>query len=70
MRSVREVCPPFPGHPETIHWSIANPATGDGDDDTTYPLFQRTAAELATRIGFLLAAVQSDRTPTKSKEKS
>jgi protein-tyrosine-phosphatase len=59
---VREVCPDFPGQPETIHWSIANPATGDGDDDATYPLFQQTAAELATRIGFLLATVQSDRT--------
>ena len=67
---VREVCPEFPGHPETIHWSIANPATGDADDDATYPLFQQTAAELATRIGFLLAAL-SDRTPTtRAKEKS
>jgi protein-tyrosine-phosphatase len=53
---VREVCPEFPGHPETIHWSIPNPATGD-TDDVTYPLFQRTAAELVTRIGFLLAAL-------------
>ena len=26
---VREVCPEFPGHPETIHWSIPNPATGE-----------------------------------------
>jgi protein-tyrosine-phosphatase len=60
---VREVCPPFPGRPETIHWSIANPADGEGDDAATYPLFQQTAAELATRIGFLLAAL-SDRTPT------
>ena len=51
---VREVCPEFPGHPETIHWSIANPATGEADD-VTYPLFQQTAAELETRIGFLLA---------------
>jgi protein-tyrosine-phosphatase len=59
---VREVCPEFPGHPETIHWSIANPATGDADD-ATYPLFQRTAAELASRIGFLLAAL-TDRIPT------
>ena len=58
---VREVCPEFPGHPETIHWSIANPAADDADDDVTYPLFQRTAAELATRIGFLLAAL-TDRT--------
>jgi len=58
---VREVCPEFPGHPETIHWSIANPATGDSDD-VTYPLFQQTAAELAGRIAFLLA-VLADRTP-------
>jgi hypothetical protein len=54
------VCPEFPGSPETIHWSIANPATGD-PDDVTYPLFQQTAAELATRIEFLLA-VLADRT--------
>jgi protein-tyrosine-phosphatase/DNA-binding transcriptional ArsR family regulator len=66
---VREVCPPFPGHPETIHWSLPNPATGESDD-ITYPLFQQTAAELATRIEFLLAAL-SDRTPAppRAKEK-
>jgi protein-tyrosine-phosphatase/DNA-binding transcriptional ArsR family regulator len=58
---VREVCPQFPGHPETIHWSIANPATGD-PDDVTYKLFQQTAAELATRIEFLLTAL-ADRAP-------
>lgn len=54
---VREVCPEFPGEPETIHWSIANPATGEADAET-YPLFQQTAAELATRIAFLIAALQ------------
>jgi protein-tyrosine-phosphatase/DNA-binding transcriptional ArsR family regulator len=59
---VREVCPPFDGDPQTLHWSIANPAAGDADDDATYPLFQQTAAELATRIGFLLALL-TDRTP-------
>jgi protein-tyrosine-phosphatase len=53
---VREVCPEFPGHPEVIHWSIPNPATG-GPDNVTYPLFQETAAELATRIDFMLAAL-------------
>ncbi len=62
---VREVCPEFPGRPEIIHWSIPNPAAGNADDDATYPLFQQTAAELATRIGFLLAAL-SDRTKEKS----
>lgn len=66
---VREVCPEFPGDPETIHWSIANPVTGDSDEDS-YPLFQQVATELATRIDFLLAAL-TDRTsvPTGAKEK-
>jgi ArsR family transcriptional regulator, arsenate/arsenite/antimonite-responsive transcriptional repressor / arsenate reductase (thioredoxin) len=54
---VREVCPEFPGDPEAIHWSIANPVEADADDNATYPLFQQTASELATRIGFLLAAL-------------
>lgn len=51
---VREVCPEFPGDPLMVHWSIANPATGEADD-ATYPLFQSVAAELDTRIEFLLA---------------
>ena len=53
---VREVCPEFPGHPAAVHWSIPDPAAGGGDEDT-YPAFQQMAAELDTRIGFLLAAV-------------
>jgi protein-tyrosine-phosphatase len=54
---VREVCPEFPGQPETIHWSIPNPAAGDADDDASYPAFQQTAAELEIRIEFLLAVL-------------
>jgi len=67
---VREVCPEFPGHPETIHWSIPNPAAGDADDDASYPAFQQTAAELEIRIGFLLAALTDRPTaPPDAKEK-
>tara|TARA_R110000868_G_scaffold1031_5_gene7907 strand:- start:986 stop:1759 length:774 start_codon:yes stop_codon:yes gene_type:complete len=58
---VREVCPPFHGVQEAIHWSIANPATGE-PDDVTYPLFRQTAVELVTRIEFLLATL-TDPTP-------
>jgi ArsR family transcriptional regulator, arsenate/arsenite/antimonite-responsive transcriptional repressor / arsenate reductase (thioredoxin) len=55
---VREVCPEFPGRPETTHWSIPDPAAGCPDDETaSYPAFQQTADELETRIGFLLAAL-------------
>jgi ArsR family transcriptional regulator, arsenate/arsenite/antimonite-responsive transcriptional repressor / arsenate reductase (thioredoxin) len=57
---VRELCPEFPGRPETIHWSMANPAAGGSEDD--YPPFQQTAAELSTRISFLLADL-ADRSP-------
>jgi protein-tyrosine-phosphatase len=54
---VREVCPELPGPPETIHWSLPNPAVRDLDDHASYPAFRRTAAELASRVGFLLAAI-------------
>jgi ArsR family transcriptional regulator, arsenate/arsenite/antimonite-responsive transcriptional repressor / arsenate reductase (thioredoxin) len=53
---VREICPQFPGHPELIHWSIADPASADATDP--YPEFQRTAAEVRTRVGFLLDLIQ------------
>jgi protein-tyrosine-phosphatase/DNA-binding transcriptional ArsR family regulator len=59
---VREVCPEFMGQPETVHWSIPNPAT-EGPDDATYPRFRETAAELSVRIAFLLAAID-DRGPS------
>jgi ArsR family transcriptional regulator, arsenate/arsenite/antimonite-responsive transcriptional repressor / arsenate reductase (thioredoxin) len=51
---VREVCPEFPGHPDLIHWSVPDPASKGDSDEQTYPAFERTADELATRIAFLL----------------
>jgi ArsR family transcriptional regulator, arsenate/arsenite/antimonite-responsive transcriptional repressor / arsenate reductase (thioredoxin) len=53
---VREVCPEFPGEPRTIHWSVANPATGE-PGEAAYPRFLETAAELATRIDYFIAAL-------------
>jgi protein-tyrosine-phosphatase len=58
---VREVCPEFPGSPETIHWSIADPALEGDTDEQTYPAFQCTALELETRIGFLLHLIEQAR---------
>jgi ArsR family transcriptional regulator, arsenate/arsenite/antimonite-responsive transcriptional repressor / arsenate reductase (thioredoxin) len=57
---VREVCPQFPGDPQTIHWSIPDPAAEPGSDADTYPAFERTAAELETRIRFLLHRINKD----------
>ena len=65
---VREVCPEFPDRPETIHWSIPNPATGEADA-VSYPLFQQAAAELATRIHYLLAAL-AERAPAHTAQRT
>jgi protein-tyrosine-phosphatase len=55
---VREVCPEFPGTPKAIHWSVRDPAGEAGDDEETLRAFERTAAELESRIGFLLEAIK------------
>src|SRR3954469_8091822 len=55
---VREVCPEFPGGPELIHWSIPDPAREPGSDEETLPAFERTAAELCTRIDFFIEAIE------------
>jgi protein-tyrosine-phosphatase/DNA-binding transcriptional ArsR family regulator len=58
---VREVCPEFPGAREPIHWSIPDPAREPGGDEQTLPAFERTAAELETRLGFLIEAINATR---------
>jgi len=56
---VREVCPEFPGNPQTIHWSIPDPAAQPGGELETYPAFERTAAVLEARIRFLVRQIES-----------
>jgi protein-tyrosine-phosphatase/DNA-binding transcriptional ArsR family regulator len=60
---VREARPELPGPAESVHWSMADPsAVHDDGEAAGYPAFRSTAAELATRIGFLLAALAHRRT--------
>jgi protein-tyrosine-phosphatase len=58
---VREVCPEFPDRPDLIHWSIPDPARDGETDEETYPAFERTAEELATRVPFLLQLIADTR---------
>jgi ArsR family transcriptional regulator, arsenate/arsenite/antimonite-responsive transcriptional repressor / arsenate reductase (thioredoxin) len=53
----REACPTFSGHPARIHWSLPDPAAGEGGL-AGYPAFERAAAELDTRIRFLLPVLE------------
>ena len=57
---VREVCPEFPDHPDLIHWSVPDPGAEGDTDRATYPAFQRTLAEIETRVGFLVEQIGAD----------
>ncbi|MBP7690613.1 MAG: helix-turn-helix domain-containing protein [Anaerolineales bacterium] len=50
---VREVCPTFPGKPETSHWSLPDPAEVTGAK-RQLAAFRDTAQQLTARIEFLL----------------
>ena len=50
----REVCPEFDSHPRRAHWSIPDPAMAGDTDQASYPAFQRTAADINTRVRHLL----------------
>ncbi|HEY7485716.1 MAG TPA: ArsR family transcriptional regulator [Streptosporangiaceae bacterium] len=50
---VREVCPEFDDQPQLIHWSIPDPAA-IGADQASDRAFSRAAAEIDTRIRYLL----------------
>jgi protein-tyrosine-phosphatase len=49
---VREVCPTFQSRPELVHWSVPDPALGSPTNRGSFAAFERTAADLETRISF------------------
>lgn len=53
---VREHCPVFPGAPDTIHWSIPDPALATGLV-SEQEVFRNTAAQLAVRVDHLLLQI-------------
>lgn len=53
----RETCPEFGHHPRRLHWSIPDPAGAGDTDAASYAAFQRTAAEIDTRVRHLLTTL-------------
>jgi protein-tyrosine-phosphatase/DNA-binding transcriptional ArsR family regulator len=56
----REACPEFAGSPGRIHWSLPDPAAGAAGERAAYPAFEQVAADLNTRIRFLLPVLDAD----------
>jgi ArsR family transcriptional regulator, arsenate/arsenite/antimonite-responsive transcriptional repressor / arsenate reductase (thioredoxin) len=50
---VRDICPVFRGDPFQIHWSFPDPVVVE-DPELQLAAFRRTAAELQTRVRYLL----------------
>jgi protein-tyrosine-phosphatase/DNA-binding transcriptional ArsR family regulator len=58
---VREVCLEFGDQPRLIHWSIPDPAADPGE--AGYLAVSRTAAEIDTRIRYLIPVLAHDTYP-------
>ena len=55
---VREVCPTFHSRPELVHWSVPDPALESPTSRGSFAAFERTAADLSTRISFCFHLIQ------------
>jgi arsenate reductase len=49
-------CPIFPGDTKRIHWSINDPASAEGDENTRIAVFRRVRDELRHRLRLFVAA--------------
>ena len=56
--SAAKECPVFPGAPERIHWSIADPSAGGGSHEDRLAAYRRVRDDLAIRLRAFLAAVR------------
>lgn len=45
-----EVCPVWPGHPATAHWSYADPSDGEGSDAEKLEAFRKTLHAIKRRL--------------------
>jgi len=53
--AAKEICPIWPGHPMTAHWSIPDPAAVDGTPEEIGRAFHQTFATLDRRISLFLS---------------
>jgi arsenate reductase (thioredoxin) len=58
----RQVCPVFPGVPETLHWGYEDPAAVEGTEEERLAAFRSTLTMMSSRIGqFIVLARREQR---------
>ena len=50
-----EVCPIWPGQPDTAHWGVEDPAVVEGDDEAKHKAFLKAFTTLQRRIELFLS---------------
>lgn len=61
---VREVCPDFPGGAPAMHWSTEDPSRMPGNAQATLPAFRAIAAELESRVRYLIPLIAQGDSPS------
>jgi arsenate reductase (thioredoxin) len=59
-----EVCPFWPGHPATAHWSYPDPSAGAGSDDEKREAFLQTLHAIQKRLALLCSLPADKLEPT------
>ena len=52
-------CPVFPGVPDQVHWSLADPAAVSGTREEKLAAFRRVRDELESRIRFFVGSAET-----------
>jgi arsenate reductase len=54
--NAKEQCPIFPGKTKRIHWSFADPAAAEGDDEMRLAVFRKVRDEILQRLRLFVDA--------------
>ena len=61
--NAKEQCPVFPGRTNRIHWSFADPAAAEGDDELRLAVFRKVRDEILQRLRLFVDAAAFDGDP-------
>ena len=64
--NAKEQCPIFPGKTKRIHWSFADPAAAEGDDEMRLAVFRKVRDEILQRLRLFVEATTFSGDPAKS----